>query len=609
MIEVIVHEVVRHSHSSQPGKSPVIFLKEQDGDRRLPLRFSSAEGEALAMVLAESSVPRPMTHDLIARLLEALDAHVEKVTVSSLHGDIYYATLRVNGGGRVREIDARPSDALILAQMVHAPIFVESTVLTQPEAGVIEDLDQRSSQSQRDGLQHAAPVDVHEIKTPPGPRGHIFIGNLPEFRRDPLQFLMNLSRQYGDVARFRVGPWSYCLISHPDHVKHVLQDHNHNYCKGRIARILDSITGQSVLVSEGDVWRRQRRLTQPAFHRQRIAALASVMTETTASLLAQWQTYVDRTQPFDIWQEMQKFALGIVSRTLFNTNLTGASDEIEWAATIMVKYLNYRFTHPFTLPLSIPTPRHRQFQQAVRQVDAVVYHIINERRRTGQEANDLLSLLMQARDEETGEGMSDQQLRSEVLTFLFAGYETTASALMWTWYLLAQYPQVEKRLRAELTTVLNGRMPAFADLPQLSYTRMVLEESMRVYPPGWGFERKAISDDEIGGYHVPAGSLLLLCPYITHRRLDLWQNPEAFDPERFTPERSLGRPRYAYFPFGGGPRQCIGNEFAMMECQLIVAMTMQRYQLRLVPDHPVEPDAMAATLRARHGIHMTLHQV
>jgi cytochrome P450 len=215
-------------------------------------------------------------------------------------------------------------------------------------------------------------------------------------------------------------------------------------------------------------------------------------------------------------------------------------------------------------------------------------------------------MLMQARDEETGEGMSDQQLRDEVLTFLFAGYETTASALMWTWYALSQYPSVEKRLREELAAALDGRIPTFEDLRSLPYSRMVLEESMRLYPPGWGFERCAIGDDEIGGYHIPTGSLLFLCPYVTHRHPAFWDTPEEFDPERFTSERSAGRPRYAYFPFGGGPRQCIGNEFAMMECQLVVAMVAQRYRLHLVPGHPVEPDALAATLRTRHGILMTL---
>lgn len=590
----------------------VVILKETEGSRTLSLRISGPEAEALATLHEDSSLPPSMPHDLVARLLHALGARLDHIALAPLHENLYCATLQVKHNNTQQTIDARPVDALILAQLTRAPICVEHNVL-QP-IGVIA-----SEEGTRD-IAHLVPLPQGEREpvpgtptteaTPriaPGPRGSLLVGSLLEFQRDPLRFLMDLTRQYGDVVRFRIGPWAYHLVTHPDHVKHVLQDHNQQYRKGRIAGILESITGQSVLVAEGNVWLRQRRLAQPAFHRQRIAALATTMTDTVAPLLDQWRTYVGNSQPLNIWPAMQNVALGVVGRTLFSTDLTGGAEAVGHAATTMVEHLNYRFTHPLPVPQAVPTPRNRRFQAAIRFMDNLVYSIIRERRRTGASANDLLSMLMEVRDEDTGEAMSDQQLRNEVLTFLFAGYETTASALMWTWYLLGQHPASEQRLRDELTAVLNGRTPTFADLHRLLYTRMVLEETMRLYPPGWIFERKAISDDTIGGCHIPAGSFLFLCPYVTHHRSDVWEEPERFEPERFTSERSTSRPRYAYFPFGGGPRQCIGNEFAMMECQLVVAMVLQRYRLCLTSVQKVEPDALAATLRTRHGLWMTVH--
>lgn len=244
--------------------------------------------------------------------------------------------------------------------------------------------------------------------------------------------------------------------------------------------------------------------------------------------------------------------------------------------------------------------------QAIRESDAVVYHIIHDRRRSDTDRGDLLSMLLAARDEETGEGLSDKELRDEVQTFLGAGNETTAVTLAWAWYLLSRHPEVDRKMRAELSTVLNGRVPTFADLPQLRYTRMIIDETLRLYPPAWAMARSTIGEDEIGGYHIPAKALVILSPYVTQRRPDFWPNPEGFDPEHFTAERSADRPRYAYFPFGGGPRQCIGNEFALMEATFVLATVAQRYRLHLVPGHPVEPYPIF-TLRPRHGVLMTLH--
>lgn len=259
-------------------------------------------------------------------------------------------------------------------------------------------------------------------------------------------------------------------------------------------------------------------------------------------------------------------------------------------------------------PLSVPTPRNRRINAAIHTLDAIVQGLIQERRQRAIERGDVLSLLLLARDEETGQGMSDQQVRDEVMTLLFAGHETTSNLLAWTWFLLATHPEVEQRLQAELDAVLGGRLPTVEDLAHLPYGHRVLEETLRLYPPAWSLARKALVDDKVGGYVLPASTIILMSPYVTHRHPAFWEEPERFDPDRFTPERVAVRPRYAYFPFGGGPRQCIGNTFALMEAHLILATVAQRYRLRLVPDHPVEPQALL-TLRPRDGLPMLLEGV
>src|SRR5258707_3735020 len=272
--------------------------------------------------------------------------------------------------------------------------------------------------------------------------------------------------------------------------------------------------------------------------------------------------------------------------------------------TVLELFGDYVF-RPFP-PLGIPTPRNRRMQLAIRALDQMVYRMIAERRMLQTDTGDLLSMLLLAEDEETGQGMNDRQVRDEILTLLLAGHETTANTLTWTWYLLSEYPEVERRLHAELNEVLGGRVPTVEDLPDLKYTRMVLEEALRLYPPAPLLSRKAIAADELQGYPIAANSMIMISPYATHRHPAFWEEPERFDPERFTPERSAARPAYAYFPFGGGPRICIGNHFAMMEAQLILSTVAQRYQLRLIPGHPVEPQ-MVVTLRPRYGLPMTIH--
>lgn len=303
----------------------------------------------------------------------------------------------------------------------------------------------------------------------------------------------------------------------------------------------------------------------------------------------------------DVAQEMMHLTLQIVAEALFSTDISASVGDVEQVLPTLLEYVTYRSLHPLALPERYPTPRNRRFLRARNKLDRLVYRLIEERRTSDDHPSDLLSMLLDAQDEETGERMTDEQLRDEVMTILLAGHETTAVALAWTWYLLAQHPQVEQKLHAELDAVLAGRTPTLEDLPRLSYTRMVIEEVMRLYPPAWAIVRQAAVDDDLHGFRIPAKSPVIVMPYVTHRHPDFWERPNAFEPERFAPGRDVEHHKFAYFPFGGGPRQCIGNNFALMEAQLILATLAQHYTLDLVPDHPVEPEP-TVTLRPRYGI-------
>jgi cytochrome P450 len=396
-------------------------------------------------------------------------------------------------------------------------------------------------------------------------------------------------------------------VSHPDYIKHVLQDNHRNYGKNTFAyQTLQLTLGKGLVTSDGDFWLRQRRLAQPAFHRQRIEGFATMMTQATLDMLDRWATYTDSDHGFDLAQELTRLTLRIAGETLFHIDLTDDADDVGRALSLGLAETTARLSRPLSLPLAIPTPNNRRFLTARRALDSVVYDIIAERRRTQADTGDLLSMLMLAEDEETGERMTAQQLRDEVMTMMLAGHETTANALIWTWYLLAQHPGVEAKLAAELDAVLAGRAPVIADLPNLSYTLKVVQESMRLYPPLYSFSRSATQDDEIGGYSIPAGATVSMSPYAMHRHPDYWDDPERFDPERFRAEAVSVRHRFVYIPFAAGPRQCIGSTFALTEVQLVLATVAQHYRLRLVPDHPVEPIA-AITLRPRNGVRVTLH--
>jgi cytochrome P450 len=365
----------------------------------------------------------------------------------------------------------------------------------------------------------------------------------------------------------------------------VLRENYKNYVKGYgKVRVL---LGNGLVLSEGSFWRRQRRLMQPAFHRRRLAGFADAMTDETARMLDSWEAKVVEGKPLDVAMEMTLLTQRIIVKTMFGSDVGEEGERIARAFETALAGIDARFLIPLWMT-RLPLPVNRRFKKALATIDEAVHRIIRERRREGQEGgDDLLSMLMEARDEETGETMSDQQIQDEVTTIYLAGHETTAVTLAWAWYLLSKSPEVARGVREEVSRVLGERTPGIEDVPNLTYTKMVIDETLRLYPAAWMISRTAVEEDEIEGYRIPAGQTLFLSPYVTHRRPDLWPNPEGFDPERFAPESGGERPRFAYFPFGGGPRQCIGNNFAHVEAILVVAMVMQRYRLDLMSGQTV----------------------
>jgi cytochrome P450 len=429
---------------------------------------------------------------------------------------------------------------------------------------------------------------------------------LPAVRRNPTAVFISAARRFGDVVYFKIGPRRGYLITNPADVRHVLQDNARNYHKSPLYDKLRLSIGNGLLTSEDEFWLRQRRIAQPAFHRHRIAALASVMADAARDAAAQWEAIASAGRPVDVGEEMMRLTRTVVLRALLGADLGPFGAEVDGAWTIINQHIGESF---WSLGFTDrwPTPKYRRFQAARAVLRAAVDHVIGERRRSPSDRGDLLSMLMSARDEETGEAMTDEQLRVEVTTFLLAGQETTSLALTWTWYLLSQHPGAAQRLEDEIDAVLGGRPPEYADLANLPYARMVVDEAMRLFPPAWGFSRQALNDDELGGYHLPRGWLAFVMPYVLHRLPAFWDDPDAFDPERFTPERSATRSKYVYIPFGAGPRQCIGSHFALIEAQLVLATLAQSYRLQLAPGHRIEPWPLI-TLRPRFGMPMTIER-
>jgi len=442
----------------------------------------------------------------------------------------------------------------------------------------------------------------------PGPVGLPILGLLTQFRKDRLGFLVRTARRYGGVAQFGLRGRPVILVTDPTGVKRVLQDNAENYeRKTRSVDALRETLGNGLITTTGAFWRRNRRLAQPAFHKQRLGTFAGVMAEAAGDVVTDLATLGAEGKSFDLVPALLRLTLRVLGRCLFSRELTDAAAAIEQALVVVLRHTIDRLSQLIPLPNLVPTPKHLRFRRALRALDRVVVSLIDERRRAGAPegaGGDLLSMLLEARDEETGEGLSDRQLRDEVMTLLLAGHETTAMTLAWAFYLLSLHPEVRRRLEEEVDGVLAGRPPALDDLPRLRYTRMVLEETLRLYPVAWGITRSTAAPDVIGGYAIPANAMVIVSPYVTHHDPTLWTDPEGFDPQRFAAESNA--PRYAYFPFGGGPHLCIGAGFAMMEATIVLATITQRLRLDLEPGRPVTVEPLV-TLRPDPGIWVTAH--
>lgn len=437
---------------------------------------------------------------------------------------------------------------------------------------------------------------------PPGPKGLPWIGNVPTLWQDQLVSAVRAMEDHGDFVALRFGPYRYYLVYDVDAIKHVLVDNNKNYVKSRNYQGLKLVLGKGLVTSDGELWRRQRKLAQPAFLRRRVEAFAEPMARMSEEHAERWSRLGDGAV-VDVHEEMMRLTLRIVGRTLFDVELGHDADRIGPRIATLIHYANEYAMALVRLPTWLPTRRNREFHRALRSIDTVIYDIVEIRRNSGREHDDLLGLLMSATDEDGR--MSEQQLRDEVMTLIGAGHETTANALSWTFYLLSLHPGVDARLEDELDAVLGGRTPTLEDLPQLPLVERIIKESMRLYPPAWAFERDALDDDVLGGWPIEKGATIGIIPYGLHRHPKHWDNPEGFDPDRFLPERSAGRPRYAYLPFGGGPRQCIGMGMALMEAAVVLATLRQRHRLELVPGQRVELDP-SITLRPAAPIRMRL---
>src|SRR5215203_5752408 len=438
---------------------------------------------------------------------------------------------------------------------------------------------------------------------PQGPRGGRLLGNMREFNSDSIRFVERCAREFGDVVPTRFLYVPALFLFHPDHVEYVLATGSKNFIKAATLRspFFHRLVGKGLVTSEGDFWRRQRRLAQPAFHRDRVEAYARTMVATASRMLSNWSDGLT----LDAHEEMMTLTRVVVAQTLFSADVTGGdSREIGDALGRLVRPFAEQATLKWILDNRLPTPAHLRFNRDVRKIDRFVYRLIEERRASREDTGDLLSMLLAAQDED-GSGMTDKQLRDELMTIFLAGHETTALALTWAWYLLAQNPEAEARLAEELEEVLGDRAPTVADLPRLRYADWVVKESMRLYPPAWAVGRECVRECEVGGLRVRKGMQVFGFQWVIQRDPRWFDDPTSFRPERWGEEAVSRLPRYAYFPFGGGPRLCIGNYFATMEAVLILATIASRFRLRLLSDHKVEV-LPALSLRPKHGLKMQL---
>ncbi|MBP1155921.1 MULTISPECIES: cytochrome P450 [unclassified Paenibacillus] len=440
----------------------------------------------------------------------------------------------------------------------------------------------------------------------PGPKGLPISGNLLAFRKDPLGFLVKAQREYGDVVHIRFGPSRHVyLISDPEYIKEVLVTKQNAFRKAKGLQTAKAVVGEGILTSEGEAHMLQRRLLQPSFRKDRIGRYAEVMVDYTDRMLQSWSLGETRI----VTDDMMQLTLDIITHTMFGTSITSGVEEIGHAIEVGMKYVTHKASSIFDIPDMIPTRSNVEFKQAAKTLDEVIFGIIDQRRKHPEPGRgDLLSMLLDARDEETGTGMSNKQVRDEVMTIFLAGHETTANTLSWTWYLLSQHPETEKKFHEELDRVLGGRKPTHDDLNRLEYTQQIVWESMRIYPAVWAVNREVYEEVEIGGRTYTPGDTLMMSQFVMHRNPKYYEQAERFLPERFAGDMLKQIPAFAYFPFGGGPRVCIGNHFALMEATLLLATIGTRYQLRMAPDHRLVELEPLVTLRPKYGLKMVVSE-
>lgn len=439
---------------------------------------------------------------------------------------------------------------------------------------------------------------------PPGPKTNVVSAIWSQFRpdpdRQPMKDLVKMARTYGDIVYYKAGPFRIYFIHHPDHIHEVLVGQNEKFGKGDLAkRPLKRLLGNGLFTNDGESWKRQRKLAQPAFHHHRIAAYADVMVDYTLRAVDKWED----GDSHEVLNDMAALTLNIVAKTLFDADMQENASTFTQKLEIVVDAVTNKFNAVIPIPDFIPTPGNQREKREIDALDSIMGSIIAEHRESGEDRGDLLSMLMLARDEETGEGMSDKQLRDECMTLLVAGHETTANAMAWVWYLLAKHPEAEARLHEEVDTALGGRPATVNDLPNLPYTDMILKETLRMYPPAPFFTREVFQDVTIGGYPLKKGSTVIISPYVVGHDPRWYPEPDRFLPERWANDFEKTIPRYAYLPFGGGPRICIGNNFAQMEARLVMATVAQRWRFLLAPGQEVRPGSML-TLRPKDALPM-----
>ena len=430
-----------------------------------------------------------------------------------------------------------------------------------------------------------------------------FLGSLIDYFSDMLGFLKSVSDKYGDIVYYKLGSRKMYLLNNPEHIKDVLVTHNRNFEKSRALKRTKIILGEGLLTNEGEPHLKQRRTIQPVFHHQRIKSYGDVMGQYALRVGDGWKN----GEVVNIHKEMMKLTLFIVSITIFDSDMESESDEIGKCLTDLVT-LFPQMIFPYSEYLdNLPLPANRRFQNAKDKLDSIIYRLIEERRANPGEKSDLLSMLLEAQDEESGEGMTDVQVRDEALTLFLAGQESTANSLVWTWYLISTHPEVEKKVHEEVDSVLNKRLPTLDDLGKLSYTQNVFKEALRLYPPAWAVARHVKEDYEVGGYVIPAGADIFMSQYVVHRDPRLFREPDRFIPERWSTNETKDLPRFAYFPFGGGTRRCIGEPFAWMEGVILIATIASKWKMRLVPHQKIVPQALI-TIRPKNGMNMIMER-